>query len=134
MSDAMRTYRRENGRDDLAKEGNALRCEAPSCEQVARTVGYCPRHYQQVRRHGRLTPELEYETSRSSAYSECRANGCQAGPVAKGYCPRHYQQVRRHGRLTPERERIYGRTACQIDQCQGKHFAQGYCKKHYDVR
>lgn len=86
MSDAMRTYRRENGRDDLAKEGNALRCEAPSCEQVARTVGYCPRHYQQVRRHGRLTPERERIYGRTA----CQIDQCQGKHFAQGYCKKHY--------------------------------------------
>ena len=129
MSDLMRDHRQENGRYGPLKE----RCQAPSCSQTARTAGYCPRHYQQLRRHGRLTPESEYETSRSDASCACRANGCKATPVAKGYCPRHYQQLRRHGRLTPERERVYGRTSCTVDECQCRHFARGYCKKHYDL-
>ena len=36
--------------------------EAEDCEAEARTAGFCPRHYQQIRRHGRLTPEREYST------------------------------------------------------------------------
>ena len=31
----------------------------PDCERTAQTTGYGPRHYQQIRRHGRLTPERE---------------------------------------------------------------------------
>jgi hypothetical protein len=34
-------------------------CLAGGCRCPARTAGYCPTHYQQVRRHGRLTPERE---------------------------------------------------------------------------
>ena len=37
-------------------------CQAADCDRTARTAGYCPRHYQQVRRHGRLTPEREYHS------------------------------------------------------------------------
>lgn len=102
-------------------------CKAQGCERPARTAGYCPRHYQQIRRHGRLTPEREYH-SRQGA---CQAQGCDHSEIARGYCFRHYQQVRRYGRLTPERERLYGRTHCQVPGCSARHAARGYCKKHY---
>ena len=78
-------------------------CRAEACDAEARTAGFCPRHYQQIRRHGRLTPEREYR-KRSG---DCRVIDCNEGQIAKGYCFRHYQQVRRYGRLTPERERVY---------------------------
>ena len=102
-------------------------CKAEDCDAEARTVGLCPRHYQQVRRHGRLTPEREYH-KRSG---ECRVGICDEAQVAKSYCFRHYQQVRRYGRLTPERERVYGRTSCKLVDCHGRHSSRGYCKKHY---
>ena len=102
-------------------------CRAHNCDQATRTAGYCPRHYQQVRRHGRLTPEHEYGHRQGS----CQAQGCDQAEVARGFCFRHYQQVRRYGRLTPERERVYGRTAWQVATCQEKHAARGYCRKHY---
>ena len=102
-------------------------CKAPACDQEARTSGYCPRHYQQMRRHGRLTPEREY----SQRGASCGAKDCTEPEVARGYCFRHYQQIRRYGRLTPERERIYGRQACKIPDCDSKHAARGYCKRHY---
>lgn len=102
-------------------------CRAPGCHQEARTCGYCPRHYQQVRRHGRLTPEREYEPRGA----HCTVRGCDGAQVAKGYCFRHYQQVRRYGRLTPERERPYGRTGCLTPGCTEPHSSRGYCKRHY---
>ena len=102
-------------------------CEAEDCDAEARTVGLCPRHYQQVRRHGRLTPEWEYQ-KRSG---ECRVGICDEAQVAKGYCFRHYQQMRCYGRHTPERERVYGRTSCKLVDCHGRHSWRGYCKKHY---
>jgi hypothetical protein len=103
------------------------KCQAPDCLQQARTAGYCPRHYQQVRRHGRLTPEREY----SQRGPTCCAKACNEPEVARGYCFRHYQQIRRYGRLTPERERVYGRQTCKIPGCDDKHAARGYCKRHY---
>jgi len=102
-------------------------CRAHNCDQEARTAGHCPRHYQQIRRHGRLTPEREY----GHRQGKCKAEGCDQAEIARGHCFRHYQQVRRYGRLTPERERIYGRTKCQVATCQERHAARGYCKKHY---
>ena len=53
-------------------------------------AGYCPKHYQQLRKFGRLTPEREYQ----KLDGVCRASDCGRSPIAKGYCSRHYQQVR----------------------------------------
>lgn len=102
-------------------------CEADGCDMEARTAGLCPRHYQQVRRHGRLTPEREYGKRGEC----CLVGDCREEQVAKGYCFRHYQQVRRYGRLTPERERVYGRKVCDVPGCQERHSSRGFCKKHY---
>ena len=102
-------------------------CIAHYCDKAARTAGYCPRHYQQIRRHWRLTPEREY----GQREGICQAVECQHVEVARGYCFRHYQQIRRYGRLTPEREREYGRKTCQVAGCPERHAARGYCKKHY---
>jgi hypothetical protein len=81
-------------------------CKAGNCQQPARTTGYCPRHYQQLRRWGRLTPEREYRRREG----RCQAEQCREPQVAKGYCGRHYQQLRRYGRLIPERERLWHNT------------------------
>ena len=102
-------------------------CKAGQCDRSAVTIGYCSRHYQQIRRHGRLTPEREY----GKRGARCAVGYCEATPIARGYCFRHYQQIRRHGRLTPERERIYGRQECQVPGCPEPHSAKGYCKNHY---
>ena len=102
-------------------------CKAEGCGREAKTCGYCPRHYQQVRRHGRLTPEREYQ----KRGSQCKVESCRQVQIARGFCFRHYQQMRRYGRLTPERERIYGRKSCAMPGCEAKHSSRGYCKRHY---
>lgn len=110
------------------RKGNMVRktCKAKECGNEAKSKGYCPKHYQQVRLHGHLLPE------RKTLGEECIAPGCGNSPVAKDYCYRHYQQIRRHGRLTPERERgAYGRTSCKIKGCEEGHYAYGYCQRHY---
>ena len=102
-------------------------CLAEECDREARNCGLCAKHYQQVRKHGRLTPEREYRKRGAI----CEAKGCADKQVAKGYCFRHYQQVRSNGRLTPERERKYGRTRCSYPGCFEPHSARDYCKRHY---
>ena len=88
----------------MADSGHrSAQCIAPGCERRREVAGYCAKHYQQVRRHGRLTPEREYLCG--SLTQECKVSGCTNTWVAKGYCHRHYQQIRRHGRLTPERQK-----------------------------
>jgi hypothetical protein len=32
-------------------------CKAPNCDRLVVSRGYCGKHYQQIRKHGRLTPE-----------------------------------------------------------------------------
>ena len=63
-------------------------CRAHNCDQGARTSGYCPRHYQQVRRHGRLTPERERVYGRTT----CQVTDCHERHAARGYCKKHYMQ------------------------------------------
>ena len=76
-------------------------CSADACQRPTKSRGYCGRHYQQIRRHGRLPPEREYLCG--SLTSECKVSGCANTWVAKGYCHRHYQQIRRHGHLMSEK-------------------------------
>ena len=108
-------------------QSHADLCQAEHCSEKARSAGWCTRHYQQIRRHGRLTPESEHHPKGEL----CEAPDCDRQQIAKGYCFRHYQQVRRYGHLTPEREREYGRTACKVPGCQSAHAARGYCRRHY---
>jgi len=105
-------------------------CKSESCDRQAQTAGFCPKHYQQIKKYGRLTPEREYQPQLNAT---CKVEDCGHIPIAKGYCYRHYQQIRRHGRLTPERERIYGRTHCQVPGCENRHTARGYCRCHYQL-
>lgn len=70
-------------------------CTAPRCARPAETAGYCCRHYAQVRRHGRLTPEREYD----HRPAQCIVPGCGGRVQARGWCWRHLRQVYRHGHV-----------------------------------
>lgn len=64
------------------------------CGTEAYAKGYCNKHYNQIRIHGRLRPDLE-RGSYSSEERECSVDGCYGVVVAKGLCMTHYQQQRR---------------------------------------
>jgi hypothetical protein len=101
-------------------------CNAPYCTRESKSKGLCNRHYLQLRRHGRLTPELEY----GRRLPECQAPDCDQHDHAKGYCPKHYRQLRKFGKLVPERE--YGKIRfCKEEDCLQVHCARGYCRSHY---
>ena len=87
------------------KVGSKSTCKAPDCSAPVDASGSCWKHYQQIRRHGRLTPEREKGNLEARKQRSCEAKGCEQPHTAKGYCARHYQQVKMHGRLTPESER-----------------------------
>jgi hypothetical protein len=61
-------------------------CEAEECTRRSRVKGLCPRHYQQLRRHGCLRPETEHGQYKPT----CSMKGCKGKTVARGYCRKHY--------------------------------------------
>ncbi len=103
------------------------KCLAASCEAKHYAKGYCKKHYTQISRHGRLTPERERGVVRV-----CVAAGCGRTDTVGQYCRKHARQMRTHGRLTPEREHQMGNTGCRVRGCPNKHRAKGYCVKHYN--
>lgn len=68
-----------------------ITCSAPECTRKVYAKGLCNKHYNQLRTHGELTPELEREEY-SSGGKVCKEHGCVGIVVAKGMCRAHYQQ------------------------------------------
>ena len=56
-------------------------------EELPVARGHCGRHYQQVRRYGRLTPERERSLDSSPS---CQIPNCKGKHAARGYCKKHY--------------------------------------------
>lgn len=104
------------------------KCSVENCTGRHYANSYCKRHYAQVLRHGRLTPERERGEVRV-----CKAEDCGRTDTIKWYCRKHARQLRVHGRLTPEREHVVGRQGCAIDDCDLPHRAKGLCAKHYNA-
>ena len=114
-------------------------CNVPGCEakNYARGGGFarlCKRHYTQIDRHGRLTPERD----RGRPPGPCAAPKCEQtaaicprGATAR-YCLKHARQVRTHGRLTPEREHVMNHVGCRVPGCAEEHRAGGFCVRHYN--
>ena len=71
---------------DVARTHLIAACAAPGCARAQVAKGLCFRHYQQVRRRGRLTPERERTYGRKG----CRVPGCAGSHSSRGYCKRHY--------------------------------------------
>jgi hypothetical protein len=101
-------------------------CRVPGCGRAHYSRGYCKRHYTQVSRHGRTTPERERGKARL-----CNAPGCTRADCSGDYCRKHARQIKVHGRLTPEREHQRHPPICSYPGCKNPHRAKGLCKKHY---
>lgn len=72
-------------------------CVVDGCENQAKHKGYCIKHYKQMLKHGRLTPEREHRHYTPS--SKCEAKGCQNKPSKRGYCGKHYGQLMQFGKI-----------------------------------
>lgn len=79
-------------------ENNERVCSAVNCERIAEKRGYCGRHYRQIQRHGRLTPELEISLS-SEIQGKCIVEKCEEQHYALGYCSKHRSQYKTHGKI-----------------------------------
>lgn len=111
----------------LDKQPKERVCSVAGCTARHYAQDYCKKHYAQVLRHGRLTPERERGEVRV-----CKVEGCDRTDTIKWYCRKHARQLRIHGRLTPEREHRLGVDGCQVARCAQPHRAKGYCAKHYN--
>ena len=85
-------------------------CHAEDCTRKARTAGYCPRHYQQIRRHGRLTPERKYQ----QRGVHCQASGCQQSEVPEAIV---LGITSRSGGTAVSRPNVSGSTAANPVAC-----------------
>jgi hypothetical protein len=103
------------------------KCTVQGCDSRHYATDLCKKHYAQVLRHGKLTPERE-----RGAIRVCPAPQCGRTDTVHGYCRKHFRQIRVHGRLTPEREHIMGYQGCKVPRCKDPHRSKGFCTKHYN--
>ncbi len=102
-------------------------CSVENCEARHYANDLCKKHYAQVLRYGRLTPERE-----RGAVRVCLVKGCGRTDTIKWHCRKHARQIRVHGKLTPEREHQMGSVGCRVRGCKEPHRAKGLCAIHYN--
>ncbi|PHE64132.1 hypothetical protein COF68_04590 [Bacillus toyonensis] len=62
-------------------------CKVTGCSGTVTAKELCSKHYQQTRKHGRITPELE-----RIYLDTCSLFDCNEKHLAKGYCYKHYYE------------------------------------------
>ncbi|PGF05240.1 hypothetical protein [Bacillus toyonensis] len=60
-------------------------CEVAGCSTPVHSKGYCNKHYLQIWKHKKLTPELE-----RMKVNDCIIPNCEGKVRSKGYCSKHY--------------------------------------------
>ncbi|AFQ29928.1 hypothetical protein P4493_05235 [Bacillus thuringiensis] len=63
-------------------------CKEIDCHSKVRAKGYCAKHYTQIQRHGRVTPEKE----KLQNGGICKIEGCNQKLRSRGLCSSHYYQ------------------------------------------
>lgn len=104
------------------------KCGAADCEARHYANDHCKKHYTQVLRHGKLTPDRERGIVRL-----CKVKDCGRTDTVRFYCRKHARQLRVHKRLTPEREHLMGFPGCTVVGCKEDHRARGLCALHYNM-
>lgn len=118
-------------------------CRLRDCEEIHHAKGYCRRHYDKWRRHGRPDPELWDGQSRlpgpKAQRTGCRFCGPNVRHKAFGLCTKCYHQWLRDGRPDlndwqpgPRKKGPKPkRSGCLISGCENKHYAFGLCRLDY---
>lgn len=94
------------------------KCIVEGCDRPkASTLGYCSKHIQQWRKHGKINKETERNTI--SKNSKCSIKNCEIKVYAKGLCQYHYMLSKKPNGI------------CKIDDCNARIITNGLCSKHY---
>jgi len=97
-------------------------CSAAGCDRPSRSKGYCPRHYKQFLRHGRLTPDKEHRDG-------CMIKGCKNRHKARGYCAKHYKELMIRGEIKVSVKIKH--PLCSVSNCAKTPTRRGLCEEHY---
>jgi hypothetical protein len=64
------------------------KCSVDGCNGAHKAKGFCNKHYQQVKVHGKILEP-----------NRCQVDGCTGKYCAHGWCETHYAQMRVHGKI-----------------------------------
>ena len=68
------------------------KCKAPDCNRQPLAKFYCTKHYGQILKWGRLTPEREHINGRPYNNDPCKIDGCEEKVLSKAMCGYHYRK------------------------------------------
>ena len=94
-----------------------------ACDRPVYARGHCERHYRQLLRRGRLSPDR--------LPAPCAAQDCDRVAVTRGWCHAHYLRWVRAGdaqEAVPLRDRAP--RGCEVDGCDQAHHGRGLCRTH----
>lgn len=107
-----------------------IKCKVVNCNNESYGLKeYCRKHYLQIQRHGRLTPEKERNTIAKGQIC-CIAN-CNKSVYAKNLCENHWRQERKNIIENEINLGIRKVSKCKVEGCEEYSKIKGYCKRHY---
>lgn len=101
-------------------------CTSPLCDRPG--INYkqgvlCQKHWHQIRRHGRLTPEREHAFHSPI----CLIKECGKQAHTRNLCTGHYTQVREEKTIAP----LKSKQDCWIVECDRQARTKGLCQTHH---
>lgn len=104
-------------------------CTVDGCTQRHKARGYCPTHYAQFLREGRITSEV-INTRVAVKPVHCTVEDCLKPVKGKGLCAMHWARKLRHGHVKkPDRTKPF--KDCAFPGCTHWVYARGFCHRHY---
>jgi hypothetical protein len=73
------------------KNKDSCKCIYGECNELAKSRGYCKRHYTEMYR------KKAFVILPAKNKSKCKVNGCSKNVLISGMCGKHYQRFRKHG-------------------------------------
>ncbi|NCU33086.1 MAG: hypothetical protein EOM23_09180, partial [Candidatus Moranbacteria bacterium] len=119
-----------------SSQGSAKKCSVDGCDGIAKTRGFCVRHYKMFMRHGRTDIVKKTTTTGNCSVLSCERKAVRWWGKSQ-YCYSHWSRLYLTGDLKPDvplRKRVFG--DCSIDGCdkEAKRFANNkqVCNMHYE--
>jgi hypothetical protein len=107
------------------------KCNAENCNRERYGLkDYCRKHYLQIKKHDRLTPELEVE--RIEKGDICSKDECNKKVYAKGMCKYHYSRQRELEIEQKSKLGLIKVKECKVNGCIDPVLAKDYCRRHYE--